>query len=160
MASGEYAGGFEVFVDVSYLFLTDGETFVDNTFDPEGGENALIIQPGRFDGPVQAHATGPTLEAEYAVEFEPGEDPDQLDENVAREHGDEGWEAFTAHWSDLKIGGTPAFLQFEEYPSNGPWRLLIQLSETDLPFSVNFGTGIGYGFISVDGEQGKFLWQS
>jgi hypothetical protein len=31
---------------VAYLFISDGETFVDNTYDPEGGENAVIIQPG------------------------------------------------------------------------------------------------------------------
>lgn len=144
---------------MAYFFLTDGETFVDNTYDPEGGENALIIQPGRYEGLAQPLAMGPTLGVEYAVALEPGEDPDQLDENMAHQQGHEGWDAFTEHWRDQKIGGTPAFLENEEYPRGGPWRLLFQLDETGLPFSVNFGVGIGYGFLSADGQQGKFLWQ-
>lgn len=158
---------------MAYLFITDGETFVDNTFDPEGGENALIIQPGKFKGATQLVATGPSLQAwvddnkarrrvpvEFIVEFEADEDPDVLDENTAREQGDTAWEAFTSHWNDNKLGGTAAFLQGSEYPSGGPWKLLMQLNDTNLPFDLLFGDGgIGYAFISADGEQGRFLWQ-
>ncbi len=157
---------------MAYLFMTDEETDVDGTWQPEGGENALLIQPGRYDGPTVSQRTGPTLEgwideggtrrlapAEYTVQLTQGEDPDVYDEDAAGESESEV-EALEAAWSENKLGGTPAFLQFPEYPAGGPWRLLIQLSSTDVPFNVNFGdAGIGYGFLSRDGERGRFLWQ-
>src|SRR5689334_19521732 len=30
----------------AYLFMTDGEEYVDGTWEPDGGENAIILQPG------------------------------------------------------------------------------------------------------------------
>lgn len=166
---GELAGR------VAYLFISDGETFVDNTYDPEGGENALIVQPGGIcDVETQPLATGPTLrrwifddppipgrhgtpgECEFAVELREDDDPDVLDEDKARAEGDAALNAFTAHWSDNKISGTPAFLQGPEYPAGGPWRLLLQLGG-EVPFDVNFGdAGVGYAFISQDGRSGSF----
>ncbi len=159
---------------MAYLFITDGEEFVDNTWDPEGGENALVVQPGRYDGPTRALVEGPTLqtwiagdrkrhpvEIEYRVELMPGDDPDVLDEDEARAHGDAVWDEFTSHWSDTKLGGTPAFLQGEEYLAEGTWRLLLQLDSASVPFELNFGdAGVGYAFLSADGTHGKFLWQS
>jgi hypothetical protein len=51
-------------------------------------------------------------------------------------------------------------MQGPEYPAGGPWKLLLQLDSTSVPFEVNFGdAGIGYGFIAEDGQSGKFLWQ-
>jgi hypothetical protein len=44
---------------MAYLFITDDETFVDNTFDPDGGENAVIIQPGTCAMPTQPLLKGP-----------------------------------------------------------------------------------------------------
>ena len=59
-----------------------------------------------------------------------------------------------------KLGGTPGFIQFPEFPKGGSWRLLLQLDSTTVPFFVNFGDGgVGYAFISEDGRRGKFLWQ-
>jgi hypothetical protein len=38
--------------------------------------------------------------------------------------------------------------------------LLLQLDSTKVPFFVNFGdAGIGYLFLSADGQTAKFLWQ-
>jgi hypothetical protein len=159
---------------VAYLFITDGETFVDNTWDAEGGENALVVQPGHYDGPMLLLREGPTLQTwladegerrpvqiEYAVELVPGEAPDVLDEDKARAEGDGAWQEYTSRWSDIKLGGTPAFLQEEKYPLGGPWRLLLQLDSEGVPFELNFGdAGIGYAFLSADGSHGKFLWQS
>ncbi len=86
---------------MAYLFMTDGEEFMGNTWESEGGENALIIQPGVYDEPTLALQSGPTLqtwiegnekrhpvEIEYSVELVPGEDPDRLDEDEARALGD------------------------------------------------------------------------
>lgn len=157
-----------------YLFIADGEEFVDNTWDPESGENALIVQPGRYEEPTIALQVGPTLqtwttgsgertpvEIEYSVGLVPGEDPDVLNEDEARTRGDAGWDEFASHWSDVKLGGTPAFVQGEEWPSEGPWSLLLQLDSGSVPFELNFGdAGVGYAFLSSDGTRGKFLWQS
>jgi uncharacterized protein YwqG len=65
-----------------------------------------------------------------------------------------------AAYEEVKIGGTSIFLQGEEYPEGGDWRLLLQLDSASVPFHVNFGdAGIGYAFISGDGNKGRFLWQ-
>jgi len=50
-----------------------------------------------------------------------------------------------------KFGGTPIFLQGDEFPNGGPWNRLLQLDSTKVPFSINFGdAGNGYAFISKD----------
>ena len=54
----------------------------------------------------------------------------------------------------------PGFLRRDEFPTGGPWRLLLQLDSTKVLFHVNFeDAGVGYAFISGDGVSGKFLWQ-
>jgi hypothetical protein len=48
---------------MAYLFMTeeeDGE-FVDGTYEPDGGENAVILQPGTTEIPTKNLAEGPTL---------------------------------------------------------------------------------------------------
>lgn len=133
----------------------------------------MVIQPGSFEGPTQPLREGPTVQTwveegdsrylapiEYAVKLQLDEDPDVLDEDIARKHGDAGWEAFTDHWSDVKIGGTSAWLHGPAYPSGGPWRLLLQLSNSHLPFDIAFGEyGIAYAFLDAEGTCGKFIWQ-
>ena len=153
---------------MAYFFISDGPTFVDNTFDPDRGENALIIQPaGVYEGQTKPVATGPTLQrwveddaqkmrrpipCELSVTLQPGEDPESFE--------DANEEMAGGRWDENKIGGTPAFLQYEEYPQGGPWKLLLQLDSASVPFEINFGdAGIGYGFISEDGRSGKFMWQ-
>lgn len=149
---------------MAYVFMTDEEQFVDGTWEPEGGENAVIIQPSMPSGPTVSVATGPTLQrgeddpagtrrvfrdVEYAVELTPGVDPESFSDDEALDQ-----------LSDYKIGGTPAFLQGEEYPEGGPWKLLAQIDSSSDLFFLNFGdAGVGYAFISADGTQGRFLWQ-
>ncbi len=97
---------------MAYLFIADGATFVDNTWDPEGGENAVIIQPGANLLPTQPLQSGPSLykmvednstnrrtpiACEYDVILQPGED---------RETPEEGESAAVAEIEN-KIGGTP-----------------------------------------------------
>lgn len=146
------------------LFMTDGERAVKGTWEPEGGENAVIIQPGEPVVAVAPHRTGPTLQrgeddptgmrrvfkdVEYAVDLTPGTDPENFSDDEALNH-----------LSEYKIGGAPAFLQGEEYPVGGPWRLLAQIDSGTNLFYLNFGdAGVGYALLSADGTQGRFLWQ-
>lgn len=159
----------EIFGDIAnrmtYLFMTDGEEYVDGTWDPHGGENAVIVQPHGNNVATKPVATGPSLyqmrekegseflhpvPCEFSVELKMGADPDRGFED------DVDGSAF----EEVKIGGTPVFLQGEEYPGNGEWHLLLQLDSVTVPFYVNFGdAGVGYAFISKDGRTGKFLWQ-
>jgi hypothetical protein len=145
---------------IAYLFMTDEEESVDGTWEPDSGENALIIQPGNYTLPTQPLLTGPTLftwakvpnskrmasvPCVFAVDLTPGEDTEVFQREEAAER-----------WGEHKIGGTPAFLQYPEYPAGGPW-LLLQLDSAGAPFHVNFGdAGIGYAFISEDGNTGNF----
>lgn len=150
---------------LAYVFMTDGEDYVDGTWEPEGGENAVIIQPHGANAATTPLATGPSLyemkeqageeflqpiPCEFSVELVLGDDP-------ARGFEDDG---DGAAYEEVKIGGTPIFLQGEEYPAGEDWRLLLQLDSASVPFYVNFGdAGVGYAFISEDGSKGRFLWQ-
>ncbi|WP_346540003.1 hypothetical protein [Micromonospora sp. DPT] len=124
---------------MAYLFMTDGEDYVDGTWEPEGGENAVIIQP---DGSVPA----------FVAVTELGEGPswpvqDHLPVHQ-QDHGDERMWEF--------LGGEPVWLQGDETPGPG-WQLIGQLTDR---LGHNFGdAGIGYIFVSADGAEGRFLWQ-
>jgi hypothetical protein len=151
---------------MAYLFMTDEEEFVDR-YEPDGGENAVIVQPGEFGGPARLLAEGPTLyrmvekpgadrlvpePCEFLVTLAYGEDAERRTAEEEAEEGQDGYEN--------KIGGTPTFLQGEEFPQGGPWRLLLQLDSASVPFSINFGdAGVGYAFVAEEGTVGKFLWQ-
>jgi uncharacterized protein YwqG len=161
---------------MAYLFIT-GESedeWVDGTYDPEGGENAVIVQPGgKNDAETVPESEGPSLYAfvdgrgwegavpcEYSVDLEPGEDPEYVDEDERLEWSDAEFDAYENSLDGNKVAGTPGFIQADEFPKDGPWRLLLQLDSMTVPFHVNFGdAGIGYAYISEDGRNGKFLWQ-
>jgi hypothetical protein len=162
---------------MAYLFVTgDSEDeWVDGTFDPDGGENAVILQPGGGnDAEVVAEGGGPPLykvvdgrgwrggavACEYAVALTPGSDPNYASEDERTEWSEAEFDAYERPLDGNKIGGTPGFIQSDEFPEGGPWRLLLQLDSMTVPFYVNFGdAGVGYAYISEDGERGKFLWQ-
>ncbi|MGP3938046.1 hypothetical protein [Nonomuraea sp. KM88] len=130
-------------VRMAYLFMTNGEDFVDGTWESEGGENALIVQPGRVPSfiAVNGEAEGPTMSEDLAVALKPAS-PAELGES----------------W-DNRLGGSPTWLQDEESPT-GEWSFLFQLDGSDEFYDVNFGdAGVGYGFLSADGREGRFLWQ-
>lgn len=160
---------------LAYLFMTDEADFVDGTWEPDAGENAVVIQPGRYDtGETQPLLAGPTLyqmvdlpgaacrtpaPCEFLVELESGEDPDWVDP-WASDWDDETIDRYCRSVEGNKIGGTPGFLQRPEWPTGEGWRRLLQLDSTRVPFELNFGdAGVGYAFLSGDGTRGKFLWQ-
>ncbi|GID96187.1 DUF1963 domain-containing protein [Amorphoplanes digitatis] len=140
-----------------YVFMTDATEYVDDAWEADGGENAVIIQPdGRLpllgvygsivevygsDDPrpidVSAQATGPTVAADHLLVAVP-DDPDSYQ--------------FT--------NGEPLWLQNPEVPGEG-YGLLLQWESERLPFPINFGdAGIGYVFLSPDLREGRFLWQN
>jgi len=162
---------------IAYLFMTDGEEYVDGTWEPDGGENAVIIQPsGNPSVPVENVSGGPTLQEYvavpgheklqprnviFAVELALDEDPELISQDEESGLSDDQWQEYADRLSGNKIGGTPGFLQGDEFPDDKQsWKLLLQLDSTAVPFSVNFGdSGIAYAFINEDASIGKFLWQ-
>jgi hypothetical protein len=160
---------------MAYVFMTDSDTYVDGTWEADGGENAVIIQPGECSVPTQNLDQGPTLyrmvpraghdrlvpeACEFAVRLTHSEDPDFLSEGDRWQLDEETSRQYLEAVDGNKIAGTPGFLQTDEFPGEDFRTLLLQLDSTRVPFSVNFGDcGIGYAFLSQDGRVGKFLWQ-
>jgi uncharacterized protein YwqG len=146
--------------EFAYLFMTDEEEYVDGTWEPNGGENAIILQPCANEHVVKNIKQGPTLYRMVKKMFKPKLVPQDfecdvnLKESVDKEIDGDNLEVLN------KLGGSPVFIQDEEYPSRDGWRLLIQLDSTNVPFYINFGdAGVGYGFISDNNKCAKFLWQ-
>ena len=160
---------------MAYIFMTDDEEYVDGTWEPEGGENAVILQPGNSDIHTEALNKDPTLykmekkflnkklvpvSCEFEVELASGKDPEFVPEAERASWDEDKCETYANALDGNKIGGTPIFLQADEFPGTGSWQLILELDSTKVPFSINFGdSGIGYAFISKEENIGKFLWQ-
>ena len=165
---------------LAYVFMTESDDYVDGTWEPAGGENAVIIQP--VDGveapivEVASSPTGPTLQRHVkrlftkklhpmAVEIEIGisweDEPDFLSDNDRSSRSDAENEAYWDAIQGTKLGGAPAFVQYDEYPdADCNWGLLMQIDSCDVPFSVNFGdAGVAYIYIDTDAKRGRMLWQ-
>jgi len=165
---------------VAYIFMTDTDDYVDGTWEPNGGENAVIVQPAEDADPpiveVSADATGPTIQryvkalfskklkpkdVELSVELSDEYEPDFIPDDEKEPHTDkqlqEYWDAIQGN----KIGGAPAFIQYDEYPDReGSWRLLLQLDSCAVPFHLNFGdAGIGHVFVDGPVTKARLLWQ-
>lgn len=200
---------------MAYLFMTDVEDSEESdlqTYDPEAGENAVVIQPGTYQGLARPLFTGPTVEVntlsyntipDARLPDQPVDSVWSLDELVAKadefrslypftplepalgsefaiftQRAEEHpyiseVERITAHfsaermeemdriaqsWEGTKIGGSPAWVQNEQFPFDD-WLLLFQATEDRLPVAVNFGTGMVYCFINKALTIGKMLWQ-
>ncbi|MCT2591513.1 DUF1963 domain-containing protein [Streptomyces sp. N2-109] len=145
------------------------------------GEHATVVQPGgqvteSFE--TRAAATGPTdlarvhlLRVEEEVDFshleqelEPVEDEDEDDREERLE------ELLVERQKDAagsirmnQLGGpdvVPVWLQGDDLPGED-WQLVAQLDSYQLPFEVNFGdSGVGYLFLSPDGKNAEFFFQS
>lgn len=167
---------------MAYPFITDWdfEGGPPDTPEPDGGENAVILQPGgTWLGPSQPLRKGPTIyrrayedgrwvhtPVELEMHLLPGNDPE---EGAWGRRDSEDKAAFVEYFAALtedKIGGTPVptiNCGPREVVGPGEWRLLLQLNtkgedERDL-FFLNFATdGVGWALISEDGRVGKFMW--
>jgi len=176
---GQIAVDATQFVPVSarmaYLFMTDEDEYVDGTWEPNGGENAVILQPGPVTIKTTPVEKGPSLyrmvqkkpqenlvpePCEFSVTLKPGEDPDFIEQAERSTWNEQQREIYASALEGNKIGGSPLFIQNTEFPGPGRWRLLVQLDSANVPFHVNFGdTGVGYLFLSEDGQAARFLWQ-
>jgi len=128
---------------MAYIFMTeDDDEYIDGTWEPDGGENSVIIQPkGTCSSATEELSAGPSRD-EFGVEV------------VKTEM--EQVELEGSH-----LGGAPEFMQGDEYPEpKAEWKFLAQLDSCSLPFEINFGdAGIAYVFINQSASEGKFLWQ-
>ncbi|KPC58864.1 hypothetical protein [Streptomyces chattanoogensis] len=143
------------------LFMTGhpDDDWIDGTWEPEGGENAVVIQPGgRIPDfvSVRAQAEGPTAGPDHLPRAGKA---DTAADTTADTETDADADADRVPWQFLGGPGIePRWLQGEEEPGEG-WRLVVQLTDGE-PFFLNFGdAGIGYAFLSPDGKEGRFLWQ-
>jgi hypothetical protein len=175
--SPELFGSLEA--QMAYVFMTEStsETVLAETWDPDAGENAVILQPGTWTGPSLPLAEGPSLyklvpdasgwprtrvSCEFAVDLQLGADPEELEQPWPDVDDEAAWHARFQAFLEDKIGGipgpAPSYAAFP-YPGEGAWQLILQLVEEDERFDINFGTdGTGYVLLSEDGKVGKFLW--
>ncbi|GAA4515644.1 hypothetical protein AB0K05_24710 [Nonomuraea sp. NPDC049486] len=122
---------------MAYLFMDDE---AEESWQPEGGENALIVQPGRVPPFIETAGVvdGEGLLEELFVDLEEVEQSEP------------------PCWGS-RLLGAPGWLQGEEFPPGGPWSFFFQLRDT---YQAIFGDGgMGYGFLSADEQEGRFLWQ-
>ena len=134
---------------LAYVFMTSDDEYVEDTWVPDGGENAVVIQPGGAAPAgvvVSERATGPTLEADAGV-------PVELVVRLIEGPTDDG--ALAA----ARTSGEPLWVQQDEHP--GPsWHLALQIDSAAVPAFLNFGdSGVGYVFVTDDLSRGVFLWQ-
>ena len=168
---------FKTTAKMAYLFMTeeDDDSFVDGTYEPDGGENAVILQPGTTQAPTTNKTDGPTLfkmvqeagkdrlqkhSCEFAVKLSEVDDIEFVSEHDRFKLSKEDRAAVTGNFEENKIGGSPAFMQGDELPFGSEFQLLLQLDSGNVPFSINFGDmGVGYAFLNEAGDEAKFLWQ-
>ena len=152
----------------AYIFIAIDAT---ESWRPLDVGNAVVVQPGPPpEVATTPIATGPMLFTpvpqpnryrpaaihepyQRFIELEPGADPAEWrwpelpDCNYPR--GDDG------DWR--KIGGTPYFLQGDDWPPGDGWRFAFQFSAGWAGHELADGAEC-YGFINNDGR-GAFLWQ-
>src|SRR5689334_7363060 len=46
---------------MAYLFITEAQTYAEGTWRADAGENAVVLQPGGWEGPLASLRRGPTL---------------------------------------------------------------------------------------------------
>lgn len=159
---------------MAYVFNSGMDA--DGLWDPFSGENAVIVQPGRAHSSVAVveQATGPTLSRgeggptlEFAVELEAGADPAWIAESDLSELGDDARDAYSEALQGDRLGGTPYFLQGDEFPDwpnqstrrdpAGCHHVLDLASDLG---AINLGDGgVAHVFLTPDCEEGAWLWQ-
>lgn len=168
-------------IAMAYLFVSDE----DGTYLPDGGENALLIQPGGRIPPFvtgSLQPTGPALWRRGAswtdrVPVELHLDLTPPDEESATAY-EQRLAYLDAERRDLPIDddADPPWVENRSYVGGEPlvwqpwtppaldvsWRFFFQLDGAegvdDDAFALNFGGGTGYAYLSADGREGRFYW--
>ncbi len=145
----------ELEAKMAYVFMTDGDEYVDGTWEPDAeGPTLYRMVKKMFKKKLVPEPY------EFAVQTELSEDPEFVPQDERADWSDDQWGEYAEALDGNKIAGSPIFIQDDEFPGPGEWKLLMELDSTRVPFSINFGDGgIGYAFIAEDGKTGKFLWQ-
>lgn len=173
---------------LAYLFLSDDDDGLAESFDPEAGENALLVQPGgRIPSfvDVTATATGPCLwrrgatwndkvPVELAVDLTPLNPLAEgvLDAQIARQEAEraggavdlpDGGEAPGAPLPPYSYLGGKVHLWQPSLDVDASWRFFFQVDGAEGhgpedPYALNFGGGSGYAFLSEDRREGRFYW--
>lgn len=166
---------------MAYLFVADGDG-TGSSFEPDGGDNALLVQPGgripEFLTVADARS-GPALWRRGASwdervpvelhvqtsELDPAEER-VLEEEIACWEAERAGEFIDLPETDVfpprsYFGGRPNFWQPRvQVPT--PWRFFFQLDGREgwdgEPYALNFGGGTGYAFLSPDRREGRFYW--
>ena len=165
---------------IAYIFMTDVEEYVDGTWEPDGGENAVIIQPAENVEPPNVKVTpeskGPTAQryvsklfskklkakdVELLVDLSDIEEPEFIADAEKSSLNEDQVEGYWNQIQGNKIGGAPAFIQHDEYPDDQTrWQMLLQLDSRDVPFHLNFGdAGVGHVFVDEQVSKARLLWQ-
>jgi uncharacterized protein YwqG len=151
---------------MAYIFMTDvKDEFVDGTYLAEGGENAVIVQPGTIPSFVKIinSETGPSLEQEFTVNLIPLIEPFKTYsefELLINALPEEIQEQFRYPYAKTKIGGTPIYIQGEETPPGEGWEFLLQINSRDVPFHIDLGdVGKAYIYLNNALNEGRMLWQ-
>jgi len=157
---------------MAYLFMTGAGFDPDamETWNPNDGETAVVIQSSQAP-PRLAEAYPDTLRCwvernhqrlevprEYAVDETPAEEAGYVPQAELDNLPDSERDFTIDSWHGNKIGGSPYWIQYEEFPFDD-WRLLLQLEDSLYPFNLNLGTGVGYVFLNATCTEGKLLWQ-
>jgi hypothetical protein len=116
---------------MAYIFMTDGDDYVDGTWEPDGGENGVILQPGTTSVRVEALTEGPTLyrmvkklfkerlvpePCEFTVRGPVSDDPAYVPESERAGWSKEKQDKYASALDGNKIGGTPIFMQRDQFP--------------------------------------------
>ena len=116
---------------MAYLFIT-GESedeWVDGTYDPDGGENAVIVQPrGKNDVETVAESEGPslytfvegrgwegTVPCEYSAKLEPGEDPEYVGEEKGSSGAKRNSMLMRGHSTSTRWPGRPVLYRLTNF---------------------------------------------
>jgi hypothetical protein len=165
---------------MTYLFVTEDEWSTAEIYDPVGGENALIVQPGgRIPEFLRGDATadGPSLWRHGATWAEKVPVEFHVDLSTIGEADERALRELIAWQDDERhgilrerpgpgrlpprsyVGGRPLFWN-PDVGVNGLWHFFFQLDGgegwADEPYSLNFGGGTGYAFLSPDENEGRF----
>lgn len=157
---------------MAYLFVTHAQNIEEGFFDPDiidpdGGENAIIIQPGGellidtaplVNGPTLWDIIGESYEG--IPQLQEAQDPAFLDSEAYLLLSEDERKAYNAEVDGDKIGGVPYFFQGDGWPDDSNWGLLLQMHANFKPFCLLVGASPTiFAFVNEDLTTGKLVIQ-